>query len=52
MTNSDFVTISDFFGQRAYIFFLKRDPYPMCAFTLHLVKQAKNSIYDKTNQFE
>ncbi len=31
MTNSHFVTISDFFGQRAYISF-KSDLYPMCAF--------------------
>ncbi len=31
MTNSDFVTIYDFFGRRAYISF-KSDPYPMCAF--------------------
>ncbi len=31
MTNSDFVTIADFFGRRACISF-KSDPYPMCAF--------------------
>ncbi len=41
-----------FFGRRAYISF-KSDPYPMCAFyTALVVKQAKNSIYDITNQFE
>ncbi len=40
MTNSDFVTILDFFGRRAYISF-KSDPYPMCAFYTALGETTK-----------
>ncbi len=40
MTNSKYVTISDFFGQRAYIS-CKSDPYPMCAFYKALGKTSQ-----------
>ncbi len=51
MTNSDFVTISDFLDD-VPTFLLKVTRIRCVHFTLHLVKQAKNSIYDITNQFE
>ncbi len=51
MTNSDFVTISDFLDD-VLTFLLKVTRIRCVQFTLHLEKQAKNSIYDITNQFE
>ncbi len=41
-----------FFTRRAYISFKKVTRIRCVHFTLHLVKQVKNSIYDITNQFE
>ncbi len=51
MTNSDFVSISDFLGD-VLTFLLKVTRIRCVHFTLDLVKQAKNSIYDITHQFE
>ncbi len=53
MTNSDFVTISDFFFLGDMFTFLLKVTRIRCVhFTLHLVKQAKNSINDIKHQFE
>ncbi len=49
MTNSDFVTISNFLDD-VLTFLLKVTRIRCVHFTLHLVKQTKNSIYDITNQ--
>ncbi len=51
MTHSDFVTISNFLYD-VLTFLLKVTHIRCVHFTLHLVKQAKNSIYDITNPFE
>ncbi len=51
MTNSDFVTISDFLNDML-TFLLKVTRNRCVHFTLHLVKQAKNSIHDITHYIE